>query len=313
MAQLQKDFPNDFLFVYRHFPLTSIHDKAALSTQAAEAAGRQKKFWEMHDALFLRQNEWSGLSVQQFEGWLQDRAEELKLNVNQFMTDLKSAEMVGLAQGAVTNGQTLRLTGTPFIIVNGQIWPSNEALSYDSLNAVIKMIILGQKQFTYCPPMTIDTSKTYMATLHTAKGDIVIELYADKAPMTVNSFIFLSKQGWYNGVTFHRVVQNFVAQAGDPSGTGYGGPGYAYSNEISDLQFDKAGVVGMANAGPDANGSQFFITFGPAVNLDGKYTIFGQVTAGMDVLQNLTPREPEKGGSNLPAGDEIVSVDITEK
>jgi cyclophilin family peptidyl-prolyl cis-trans isomerase len=313
MAQLQKDFPNDFLFVYRNFPLLSIHDKAALSTQAAEAANRQDKFWEMHDVLFLRSSEWTGLSVQQFESWLQERAKELKLDVDKFMADLKSAELVQFVNDASTNAQKLGINGTPFILVNDQIWPNGTPMSYENLATVIKLIVLGQRQFTYCPPMTIDTSKTYIATLHTVKGDIVMELYADKAPMTVNSFIFLAKQGWFNGVTFHRVIQNFVAQSGDPSGTGYGGPGYAFSNEIADLKFDKAGVVGMANSGPEANGSQFFITYGPAVNLDGKYTIFGQVTAGMDVLLKITPRDPDKGGSNLPPGDAILSVDIAEK
>jgi cyclophilin family peptidyl-prolyl cis-trans isomerase len=313
MAQLQKDFPNDFLFVYRNFPLLSIHDKAALATQAAEAAGRQDKFWEMHDALFLRSSEWSGLSVQQFESWLQDRAKELKLDADKFMTDLKSPELVQFAIDAATNAQKLGVNGTPFILINDQIWPSGTPLSYENITTVIKLISLGRRQFPYCPPMTIDTKKTYIATLHTAKGDIIIDLYADKAPMAVNSFVFLAKQGWFNGVTFHRVVENFVAQAGDPSGTGYGGPGYAFSNEIADLKFDKAGVVGMANAGEDSNGSQFFITYGPAVNLDGKYTIFGQVTGGMDVLQDLTPRNPDSGGSNLPPGDVILSVDIEEK
>jgi cyclophilin family peptidyl-prolyl cis-trans isomerase len=313
MAQLTKDFPNDFLFVYRYFPLTSIHDKAALSVQAAEAAGRQAKFWEMHDALFQRSSEWTGLSLQQFESWLQDRAKELKLDVDKFMTDLKSTELVQFALDAATNPQKLGINGTPFILINDQIWPNGTPMSYENFSTVIKLIALGRRQFTYCPPMTIDTSKTYIATLHTVKGDIIIELYANKAPMTVNSFIFLAKQGWFNGVTFHRVVENFVAQAGDPSGTGYGGPGYAFSNEIADLKFDKAGVVGMANAGEDSNGSQFFITYGPAVNLDGKYTIFGQVTGGMDVVQKLTPRDPEKGGTNLPAGDAILSVDIEEK
>jgi cyclophilin family peptidyl-prolyl cis-trans isomerase len=313
MAQLTKDFPNDFLFVYRYFPLTSIHDKAALSVQAAEAAGRQAKFWEMHDALFQRSSEWTGLSLQQFESWLQDRAKELKLDVDKFMTDLKSKELVQFALDAATNPQKLGINGTPFILINDQIWPNGTPMSYENFSTVIKLIALGRRQFTYCPPMTIDTSKTYIATLHTVKGNIIIELYANKAPMTVNSFIFLAKQGWFNGVTFHRVVENFVAQAGDPSGTGYGGPGYAFSNEIADLKFDKAGVVGMANAGEDSNGSQFFITYGPAVNLDGKYTIFGQVTGGMDVVQKLTPRDPEKGGTNLPAGDAILSVDIEEK
>jgi cyclophilin family peptidyl-prolyl cis-trans isomerase len=313
MAQLQKDFPNDLLFVYRFFPLTSIHDKAALAVQAAQSAGLQQKFWEMHDALFLRASEWNNLSVQQFESWLIDRAKELNLDVNKFQTDMKSADMVQFAQNAVANGTKLNIPGTPFLLINGQIWPSNTPLNYQNLITVIKLIKLGQRQFTYCPPMTIDAQKSYTATLHTTKGDIVIELYPDKAPMAVNSFIFLAKQGWYNGVTFHRVIQNFVAQAGDPSGTGYGGPGFAYSSEISDLKFDKAGVVGLANSGPDSNGSQFFITYGAASNLDGKYTIFGQVTSGMDVVQNLTPRNPDTGGSSLPPGDEILSVDIQEK
>jgi cyclophilin family peptidyl-prolyl cis-trans isomerase len=213
----------------------------------------------------------------------------------------------------VANATKLQITGTPFIIVNDQIWPSNTPLNYANLTTVIKLILLGNQQFTYCPPLTIDTSKTYIATLHTDKGDIVIELFADKAPMTVNSFVFLAQQGWYNGVTFHRVVENFVAQTGDPSGTGYGGPGYAYSNEISDLKFDKAGVVGMANAGEDSNGSQFFITFGPTTNLDGGYTVFGQVIEGMDVVKKLTPRDPESSNTNQAPGDAILSVDIKEK
>lgn len=313
MAQLQKDFPKDLLFVYRNYPLLPIHDKASLAAQAAQAAGLQKKFWEMHDVLFLRASEWTGLSVQQFQTWLMDRAKELGLDVNKFQSDLTSSAMVQFAKDAYDNAEKLQIPGTPFILINSQIWPSNTPLNYDNLSTVIKLILLGQKQFTYCPPITIDIKKTYIATLHTTKGDIVIQLFADKAPMTVNSFVFLAKQGWFNGVTFHRVIQNFVAQAGDPSGTGYGGPGYAYSNEISDLKFDKAGVVGMANSGENSNGSQFFITYGPAVNLDGKYTIFGQVIEGMDVAQNLTPRDPDKGGSNLPPGDAIQSVDIQEK
>lgn len=313
MAQLLKDFPNDFLFVYRHFPLTSIHDKAALTTQATEAAGRQSKFWEMHDMLFLRSSEWSSLSVQQFESWLMDRANELKLDVDQFQADLKSTELIQYANDASMTAQQLQIPGTPFILLNGQIWPENASLSYQNLTTVIKLITLGSRQFTYCPPFTIDIEKTYLATLHTEKGDIVFELYADKAPMTVNSFIFLAKQGWFNGVTFHRVLENFVAQAGDPSGTGIGGPGYLFSNEISNLKFDKPGVVGMANSGPESNGSQFFITLAPAVNLEGSYTIFGQVIEGLDVVKKLTPRNPTQSGPVLPPGDEILSVDIEEK
>jgi cyclophilin family peptidyl-prolyl cis-trans isomerase len=161
--------------------------------------------------------------------------------------------------------------------------------------------------------MVIDPSKQYLATLHTNKGDIVIELLADDAPMAVNSFVFLSQNNWFDGVMFHRVLPNFVAQSGDPTGTGFGGPGYAFDNEVSpDLKFDRAGMVGMANAGPGSNGSQFFITYVPVPDLDGGYTIFGQVVSGMEVAESLTPRNPAQGG-DLPDGDIIESVSIEER
>jgi cyclophilin family peptidyl-prolyl cis-trans isomerase len=181
-----------------------------------------------------------------------------------------------------------------------------------NIASVILLTMLADRQFTQCPPMTIDQTKQYVATLHTSKGDIVIELYADKAPIAVNSFIFLAKNGWFDGVTFHRVIPGFVAQAGDPSGTGYGTPGYYYRNEISpDLKFDGPGVVAMANAGADSNGSQFFITYSAQPTLDGGYTIFGHVIQGMDVATNLTPRDPSQS-ADLPPGDKIISVTIEE-
>jgi cyclophilin family peptidyl-prolyl cis-trans isomerase len=177
---------------------------------------------------------------------------------------------------------------------------------------VVGLIALGQKQFTQCPSFNVDPKKQYIATLHAEKGDIVIQLFADKAPLAVNSFVFLARQGWFNGVTFHRVIPGFMAQAGDPSGTGQGNPGYFFKNEINDLKFDKPGMVGMANSGFDTNGSQFFITYAPASNLDGGYTIFGQVLSGLDVAEKLTPRDPSQGAA-LPPGDKILSVDVEEK
>lgn len=318
LAQLEKDFPNNIRIVYRNYPLIGtpdkpFHDKAALSTQAAEAAGLQGKFWEMHDLLFNRQTDWATLTVDQFKDWLIAQAKDLGLDVKKFTSDLTSPQMVKVAQDAWDNGQKIGLPGTPFLIVNGRIWPNNVPMDYANLSAVIKLTELEKKQFTYCPPMAIDMIKQYTATVKTTKGDIVIELYADKAPLAVNSFIFLARNGWFNGVTFHRVIPGFVAQAGDPSGTGYGGPGYAFKNEIAPgLKFDREGVVGMASAGPDSNGSQFFITLGPAPNLDGSYTIFGQVISGMDVVKSLTPRDTSKT-TDLPPGDVITSVTITEK
>jgi cyclophilin family peptidyl-prolyl cis-trans isomerase len=160
--------------------------------------------------------------------------------------------------------------------------------------------------------MKIDPAKQYLAVVHTEKGDITIELFADKAPVAVNSFVFLAREGWFDGVTFHRVLPGFVAQAGDPTGSGYGGPGYAFDNEIADLTFDQPGLVAMANAGPGSNGSQFFITFSAVPRLNGGYTIFGRVLDGMDVAATLTPRDPSKPGE-LPPGDKILTIEIQEK
>jgi cyclophilin family peptidyl-prolyl cis-trans isomerase len=168
------------------------------------------------------------------------------------------------------------------------------------------------KQYASVPAMQIDPNKTYTATVKMVKGgEFVIQLFPDKAPKTVNSFVFLAREGYFTGVTFHRVLEGFMAQGGDPTGTGMGGPGYEFENEDSDLTFDKAGVVAMANAGRDTNGSQFFITYGPQEFLNGGYTIFGQVTSGMDVVEGLTPRDPEQSPDF--AGDAIESITITEE
>jgi cyclophilin family peptidyl-prolyl cis-trans isomerase/Na+-transporting methylmalonyl-CoA/oxaloacetate decarboxylase gamma subunit len=170
----------------------------------------------------------------------------------------------------------------------------------------------NSKQYDSYPPMTIDTAKKYFATVKMAKGgEFVLQLFPDKAPLTVNSFVFLARDGYFDGVTFHRVLEGFMAQGGDPTGTGSGGPGYEFVNEDSDLTFDKPGVVAMANAGRDTNGSQFFITFGAADFLNGGYTIFGQVTEGMDVVNGITRRDPDQF-PDYP-GDAIETITINEE
>ncbi len=172
--------------------------------------------------------------------------------------------------------------------------------------------LVGDKQYASAPPVLIDTSKEYTATVKLAKGgEFAIQLYPDKAPVTVNSFVFLARQGYFDGVTFHRVLEGFMAQGGDPTGTGGGGPGYQFANEDSGLTFDRAGVVAMANAGRDTNGSQFFITFGPTPHLNGGYTIFGQVVSGMDVVKSLRLRDPDDNPTYL--GDAIATMTITEQ
>ncbi|MCC7352286.1 MAG: peptidylprolyl isomerase [Anaerolineae bacterium] len=159
--------------------------------------------------------------------------------------------------------------------------------------------------------MVIDPAKIYLATFKTDKGDIKVQLFADKAPKTVNNLVFLARQGYYDNTTFHRVLKDFMAQGGDPTGTGSGGPGYRFEDEIDpNLKFDGGGYLAMANAGANTNGSQFFITFRPTPWLDGGHTIFGKVVEGMDVLLSLTLRDPGKNPNFK--GDLLKTVEITE-
>jgi cyclophilin family peptidyl-prolyl cis-trans isomerase len=169
------------------------------------------------------------------------------------------------------------------------------------------------KQWDAPPEMSIDPAKTYLATIKTEKGDIKVELFAEKVPKTVNNFIFLAREGYYDDITFHRVIPGFMAQSGDPTGIGGGGPGYTFEDEIDpSLTFDEAGILAMANKGPQTktNGSQFFITYVPAEYLNGGYSIFGKLIEGMDVLESLTPRDPDEFPDY--EGDRLITIQIEE-
>jgi peptidylprolyl isomerase/peptidyl-prolyl cis-trans isomerase B (cyclophilin B) len=223
-------------------------------------------------------------------------------------------------QAAQDLAQQLGLPGTPFLLLNQQPWPQSMSyLSYNNLDGVVKYFVeLPKKQYKQAPAMQIDQNKEYIATIQTDQGDIVVKLLAEKAPLAVNNFVFLSKIGWYDGVTFHRVLPDFMAQGGDPTGLGLGDPGYSFPNEVTGLKFDKEGLLAMANAGPDTNGSQFFITYGPAPQLDAadpskeaNYTIFGEVLSGMDVARKLTPRDPQQDPD--VNGSVIKTITIEEK
>jgi len=148
--------------------------------------------------------------------------------------------------------------------------------------------------------MTIDPSKQYTATIETGKGNIVLELFASDVPVTVNNFVFLAREGFYDGTTFHRVISGFMAQGGDPTGTGAGGPGYSFADEFTE-HTHVIGALSMANAGPNTNGSQFFITYSPQPHLDGHHSVFGQLVEGMDVLEAIE------------SGDTIVRITIEER
>ena len=159
--------------------------------------------------------------------------------------------------------------------------------------------------------MTIDQNKKYFATIKMDIGDIKLELYPKDAPHAVNSFVFLSRDGYFDGVTFHRVIPDFMAQTGDPTGTGTGGPGYKWDDERAALalKHDAPGILSMANAGANTNGSQIFITYTATPHLNGRHAVFGKVTAGMDVLRSLRPRDPQR---DRQPGDAITSIAIEE-
>lgn len=167
------------------------------------------------------------------------------------------------------------------------------------------------KQYSSPPEMVIDPAKTYHAIFKLEAGDVKIKLFADKTPKTVNNMVFLAREGYYDGTTFHRVIPNFMAQGGDPTGSGMGGPGYKFGDEFHpDLKFDRPGLLAMANAGPGTNGSQFFITFTPTDWLTNKHTIFGEVIEGMDIVNGIRVRDPQ-GDREL--GDAIFAVEIIEE
>jgi len=161
-------------------------------------------------------------------------------------------------------------------------------------------VLKNMKKYAAPPAMTTDPAKSYTATMETSAGTLVLDLFVADAPMTVNNFVFLAREGFYDGTTFHRVIANFMAQGGDPTGTGSGGPGYQFADEFSSKRKHVTGALSMANAGPNTNGSQFFICYGPQPHLNGRHSVFGQLVEGMDALKKL------KNGAK------IIKVTITE-
>lgn len=250
-----------------------------------------------------------------------DIAQSLNLDVARFTRELDDGVYTAFVQQQDQEAKSLNLPGTPSAIVDGYLLPDIpfdytvwERYVQQQTQATQVKAALADRQYDAPPTMQIDPAKTYLAHVEMAKGgNFTIELYPKSAPLTVNSFVFLAQEGWFDGVTFHRVLSGFVAQTGDPSGTGLGDPGYTIPNEIDPaLSHKEAGIVAMANSGPDTNGSQWYITLGDASFLDGSYTIFGKVIVGMDVVNQIALRDPDSG-PDLPPGDEIARITIEVK
>ena len=205
-------------------------------------------------------------------------------------------------------------TSTPPTTATGSeptLAPTQSATSTSPPTATAKGDI-KIKQYTQSPALAIESEKKYVATVNTNKGVIVIELLPREAPITVNNFVFLANEGFYNGVIFHRVMQGFMIQGGDPTGTGSGGPGYRFEDEfVASLMFDRAGVLAMANSGPNTNGSQFFITTVPTPHLNNHHTIFGRVVEGQEVADAIS--KVTTGAADRPLQDVVIEgIEIEE-
>jgi cyclophilin family peptidyl-prolyl cis-trans isomerase len=268
--------------------------------------------------LFETQREWSGLSPADAGDYFADLADQLGLDVAQFSAEIEDGVHTAYVENMFEEAVNLELPGTPSAIVDGFPVGSIPDLPVwqQYIDEQIGIQAMETSQYDAPPEMTIDLDKSYTALVELENGDTFsIELLPQSAPETVNSFVFLANEGWFDGVTFHRVIPGFVAQTGDPSGTGRGSPGYMFDNEIDpELSHDTAGMVAMANSGPDTNGSQWYITLADndptLMGLDGSYTIFGRISDGMDNVMDIAPRDPQAATED---GDRITSITIVEE
>ncbi len=300
--------------MYRHFPLTSVHAHALKAAEAAEAAGAQGAFWEYHDLLFENQDNFAGGDAGNARDLFIQLADELNLDVDKFTQELDDGVYESIVLDSAEEAASLGITGTPAVIFDGD-YLQQLPPSFYYWDAIVQLKLLEDRQYNAPPSMSLDPDKSYGAIVTMAGGgSFKLELFPESAPQTVNSFVFLAREGWYDGVTFHRVLPGFVAQTGDPTGTGVGGPGYTLPDEV-DPQYShaEAGMLSMAKSNaPNSAGSQWYITLADASFLDGTYSIFGRVTEGMDVVMALSPRDPQKN-PEAPAGDMIETIEIVEE
>lgn len=312
LKQLQQDHEGQVRVVFRHFPLLGNHDKAWLAAQASEAAGQQGVFWGMHDLLFKGYTAWIGGSVADTLRVFKGYARRLRLDLDQF--DLDNPAFQDAVLDDYEEALTHNLPGVPTLFINGELFQA--PLSHFWLEAAVRLELLKPRQWDSPPVTIIDLGKRYTAIIETSQGDITVELDPHGAPITVNNFVFLARRGWYDGVTFFRVLPGYIAQTGDPTDTGLGSPGYELPPEIGLPH--TIGAVAMARRPDQANphkwssGSQFFITLASLPELDGDYTVFGYVTSGMEVVQALRTRDPDTN-PEAPPGDAIVTIQIQER
>ena len=310
LTELQQIYQDELRVVLRQFPQPDVDDKSLIAAHAAEAAALENRYWEMNNLLYSRQSEWLDLSPDEFTSWLTTQAGSLKISPAQWESNMTNETVLTRVAQTIADATSLQLSSTPFLFFNNILVKTS--LDMDSLSVLVDYFLLPEKAYSACPAIVIDSSKTYTATFTTEKGAIVIDLFNDIAPVSVNSFVTLARAGWYDGSAFFRVIPGFVAQGGDPSNSGLGTPGYGISAEVDpSLRFDAPGLLALNQNSDGLSGSQFFITYTPLPEMDGRFTIIGRVIEGMSVVNSLRPRNPESDEILLPA-DVLVSVTIEE-
>jgi cyclophilin family peptidyl-prolyl cis-trans isomerase/protein-disulfide isomerase len=318
LAILLDDYPDTVRVIWRHFPDPVSNNKAALALMGAEAAAEQDRFWEMHDLLFAEQDTWRDLSPDAFRATLIAFASTLGLDLDAFQTFIDRDPTLLVDQYRL-EALAFDLAGIPTLLINGQ--PYSGRYDRYGLDEAVRFYALAERHYPDQPELVIDLDRAYQAILHTEHGAVTLDLFVDRAPVAVNNFVFLARAGWFDDITFHRVLPGLFAQTGDPSGTGLGGPGYSIADEFENgLVFDREGMVAMASTRgiPNSGGSQFFITYGPLAperEWNEQFTIFGMVSSGMDAIRALTPRDPQDPvlyPDPVP-GDRLISVEIIEQ
>jgi cyclophilin family peptidyl-prolyl cis-trans isomerase/protein-disulfide isomerase len=291
LQEVERLHPEDVRLTYRPLPQPDLRDKADLAAELAEAAGQQGSFWEAFELLYRRQSEWKDLSPSGFLEWMEAAAAELGMDAGRIRSEIEAGMHHGVIEESKEQAAAAGLPGSPILFFNQDLFRASPSLT--NLEAAVRLALIEPRKPGAYPAFSIDPTHRYAARLVLAQGEIWIELDPMGAPLAVNSFVFLSRAGWFDGAPFHLVVPGRLAEAGDPSGTGLGNPGYAFQDEIdADLKFDREGLVAMASVGPDTNGSIFFVSLGPLPDLDGTRTLFGRVSAGLDILQALEARDP---------------------
>ena len=290
ILELHANYHEDLRFIYRQYPLLTVHDKASIAGQAAESAGRQDHFWDMYSLLNQGFGEWKDLDPENFIEWLLAAAQTLDFDYQQFEEDLRSGRFEEEMLDAFVRAYSAGINGTPFIFLNDDCFRLNPTRL--NLEAAIRHEFLSERMYESPPEMDIDLSAAYIVHMQLNIGEIVLQLFPKSAPITVNSLVFLAEGGWFNGSAFHRVVPGILAQTGDPTGTGLGGPGYYLPDEIDpDLNFNESGMVALTSTGPNTSGSQFFITLSPIPEFNETRTIFARVVRGLDLLHTLEARD----------------------